>query len=372
MNEETFLAVLPGLFIWIAILLLPWRPCCTRETLESQPGYIKRDMSDITVLIPARNEAGTITGTLKALMRQGEGLPVIVVDDHSSDATAILCLSLNIPGLRVISNEYLPEGWSGKLWALERGRQYVRTRYTLLLDADIVLADGLIGTALAKMQREELQMLSLMAFLKMQTFWEKLLMPAFVFFFKLLYPFHLANKPGHPVAAAAGVFILMETSVLTKLGGFHRIKDKLIDDCNLAKQVKQSGCHTWVGMTHSARSIRHYGTLGTIWEMVSRTAFTQLHRSIVLLCACTLLMIAAFILPLFGISQGGMAMFAGMLALMIQYACYQCTVHYYNVPMAYTLALPLVGVLYLLMTWSSACRHFFRQGASWKDRHYSL
>ena len=369
--NEALLAVLPSLFMWIAILLLPWRPWSTRETLESQSDYIKRDVSDITVLIPARNEAETITETLKALTRQGQGLSITVVDDHSSDATATLCHGLDIPGLQVISSESLPEGWSGKLWALEQGRQYARTRYTLLLDADIVLADGLIGTALDKIQREELQMLSLMAFLKMQTFWEKLLMPAFIFFFKLLYPFHLANKPGHFVAAAAGGFILLETSVVIKLGGFHCIKDKLIDDCSLAKQVKQSGYHTWVGMTHSARSIRNYQTLGTIWNMVSRTAFTQLRHSIVLLCVCTLLMIVAFILPLFGILQGGMAMFAGMLALMIQYACYQYTVHYYEVSIAYTLALPLAGVLYLLMTWSSTYRHFFQQGASWKGRHYS-
>jgi hopene-associated glycosyltransferase HpnB len=370
--EFPFLAIVPGLLIWISILVLPWRPWSTRESLDSLPDTQDYDLSDITVLIPARNEALTIADTLSALKQQGCGLNIILVDDQSTDNTAELAKSVNLKHLTIISGTELADGWSGKLWALEQGRQYVKTPYLILLDADIVLAKNLIPVVLEKVKNEQLQMLSLMAFLKMDSFWETLLMPAFIFFFKLLYPFHLSNKPNSWVAAAAGGFIFIETNILEELGGFNCIKDTLIDDCSLAKQVKQKKHEIWTGMTHSAISIRSYESLSSIWQMVARTAYTQLFYSPVLLLLCTLLMVTAFGLPIAALLQGqGLTFISGSIILFIQVFCYLPTLRYYSVNPLYALLLPFIGVLYLVMTWSSAYRYYFAKGANWKGRYYN-
>lgn len=369
--ELSLLAVMPGLLIWIAILLLPWRPWSTRESLDSQSTQ-NLSLSDVTVLIPARNEALTITDTLTALKEQGDGLKVVLIDDQSTDNTAECANSVNLDHLLIVSGTELPEGWSGKLWALEQGRQHIETRYLILLDADIVLKPGLIPTLIKMAQGNDIKMISLMAHLKMLSVWEKLLMPAFIFFFKLLYPFHLSNMPGSKIAAAAGGCILLEANVLEELGGFHCIKDALIDDCSLAKQVKQKGHKIWTGLTHSAISIRSYDTLSTLWQMVARTAYTQLAYSPLLLLLCTFLMVAAFGLPIAALLQTqSIIFFAGLITLCLQVVCYLPTLRYYSMNPVYALSLPLIGVLYLVMTWSSAYRYYFGKGASWKDRHYN-
>lgn len=370
--ESTLLAYLPGLLIWIAILILPWRPWSTRESLDSNPATKDLNLSNITVLIPARNEAETISETLNALKAQGEVLSVVLVDDQSTDNTAEIAKAVNLDNLKIIPGTPLESGWSGKLWALEQGRQQIKTPYLLLLDADIALTPKLIPTLLKTVQEQDLKMLSLMAHLKMQSNWEKLLMPAFIFFFKLLYPFHLSNKPNTPIAAAAGGCILLETTALEKLGGFNCIKDALIDDCSLAKQFKQQGHKIWMGLTHSAISIRSYDSLATIWQMVTRTAYTQLAYSPLLLLLCTLLMVAAFVLPIAALLQTKINLFLiGIVILSLQIICYLPTLRYYNMNPVYTLSLPFVGMLYLIMTWSSAFHYYFGKGAVWKDRHYN-
>lgn len=370
--ELTLLAVMPGLLIWIAILILPWRPWSTRETLDSDLSCDISDLSSVTVLIPARNEAETIEKTLTALQQQGNNLSVVLVDDQSTDKTAEIAKSANLDHLEIISGSTLAEGWSGKLWAMEQGRRSVKTPYLLLLDADIALTPGLIPTLLKMVQKNNLKMLSLMAQLKMASQWEKFLMPAFIFFFKLLYPFHLSNKPNTPIAAAAGGCILLETAILEKSGGFDCIKDALIDDCSLAKQIKQQGHKTWMGLTHSAVSIRSYNSLATIWQMVTRTAYTQLSYSPLLLLLCTILMLFAFALPLVALAQSQMDLvLIGLVILGIQVICYLPTLRYYAMNPLYSLSLPFVGILYLAMTWSSAFHYYFGKGAVWKDRHYN-
>lgn len=361
---------LPGCLIWIAILALPWRPWSTRESLDGDTS-LPDDLDDVTVLIPARNEQECIARTLRSVAAQGRGHRIILIDDQSTDATVAEAVGLNLPGLHILTGQALPPGWTGKLWALEQGRHEADSDYLLLLDADIELLPGTLPALLAKLRSEGRQLVSLMAFLRMQSFWEKLLMPAFIYFFKLLYPFHLSNSGSRFIAAAAGGCILIESRALSTAGGFAAIQGALIDDCRLARRIRDSGGGTWIGLTHSACSRRRYEGLGVIWDMVARTAYTQLHYSPWLLGLCTLLMAAAFLLPvaaLFMADSAAAAVAAAALALM--WISYLPTLKYYNLHPAWGLALPAVGALYMLMTWSSAWRHWQGSSAVWKDRVY--
>jgi glycosyltransferase involved in cell wall biosynthesis len=186
---------------WLIVLLLPWRPWSVKEVLEADlVDDGGTDLSNITMVIPARNEAEVIAAALSALERQGQGLNVVVVDDDSSDGTADIIHQSN----SLFESKSLPNGWAGKLWAQEQGLKEVQTAFTLLLDADIALQPGMMRSLKAKLASEHLHFVSLMAVLRFTSFWEKLLMPAFVFFFKMIYPFALANKPGTKLAAAGG------------------------------------------------------------------------------------------------------------------------------------------------------------------------
>lgn len=368
----SMLLFLPGLVIWIIILLLPWRPWSTRESLDTDNLSKPASLSDITVLIPARDEESVISETLDALAAQGDGLKILLIDDHSSDHTAEIARSKQLPNLEIIHGESLPEGWSGKLWALEQGRQKASTGLILLLDADIKLEPGILAKVLDKADNEQLDMLSLMAYLRMESFWERLLMPAFIFFFKLLYPFALSNSVSPYVAAAAGGFILIRKDILDSSGAFASLRHSLIDDCSLARKVKKSGGRTWLGLTHSVISLRKYNDLSGIWDMVARTAFTQLHYSWLLLAVCTLLMMFGFVLPVISAISGSLwQSIAGLFTLGIMYLCYLPTLHYYKIHPLWGCLLPITGCIYLCMTWSSAWRYWFKSGANWKNRSYS-
>ena len=358
-----------SVLIWLAVLLIPWRPWLSQPFLDAQSRDC--DLSGVTALIPARNEAAVISRTLAALNAQGRNLCVVVVDDQSADGTAELAQKARAERLTVIAGAPLPSGWNGKLWALEQGRQHVKTPLVLLMDADIEFNPGIICCLRDHMQRNNVAFISLMAAPMMSNFWEKLLMPAFVYFFKLLYPFHLSNSEKSKVAAAAGGCILMESRLLDEIGGFAALKDELIDDCSLARRVKSKGHKTWIGLTHSVRSIRPYQQLRQIWNMVARTAFTQLRYSFGLLLACTAIMAFAFDVPVaelfFKISG---AWYLALTACVAMALSYIPTLKFYGRSPAWVLSLPLVGMFYLVMTWSSALHYFRGERARWKDRSY--
>ena len=366
------LATVPGAVLWLIILLLPWRPWSTRERLESGPSSQPTDLSDITVLIPARNEAEGIGRTLAALERQGSGLEIVVIDDQSEDNTAGAARAAGPVGMRVIEGKALPDGWTGKLWALEQGLAEVDTRYTLLLDADIEVLDGIVDRMLELLRARKMKMVSLMATLSMVGLWEKLLMPSFIYFFKLLYPFHLANSSSSRVAAAAGGTVLIETFVLREIGGFAALKDELIDDCALAAKVKAAGHGTWVGLSHSVVSHRRYPTLRSIWNMVARTAYTQLQYSPVLLLGCVLALLWTFVLPLAGLfAPDPTARAAAIIAGVTAAVTYLPTLVYYRRSPAWALLLPIVGALYLAMTVDSAYRFSRGIRSEWRGRVYA-
>ena len=368
--EALFLVIVLGLLIWIIILLLPSRPYSTRESLETHSAE-SVSLPEVTALIPARNEASTIVKSLSALKDHDPKLKIILIDDQSVDNTIELASSTEIENLIILSGTQLPSGWSGKLWALEQGLKYIDTDYLLLIDADIILKPGLITRILYKAKKYDIKLVSLMAHLRMVSSWERLLMPAFVFFFKLLYPFHLSNLPNSRIAAAAGGCMLLETKILKELGGFKSIRNALIDDCSLAKKIKQNGYRTWIGLTHSAISTRRYDKLLTIQKMISRTAYTQLNYSLSLLLLCTILMIIAFVIPYVAILQTQPTIIIiGLVTLCIQTICYFPILRYYSINHIYALSLPLAAMFYLVFTLSSAYSYYFNKGVVWKERYY--
>ena len=363
-----------GTAVWLCILVLPWQPWRVRERLEPEPAEDAADigLDNVTVLIPARDEAAVIGETLAALGLQGRGLRVVLVDDRSGDGTAEAARAAAPATLTldVQAGAPLAEGWIGKLWALEQGRRRIETPLTLLLDADITLRPDMIRALLAKRQESGAALVSVMAALKMRGGWEKLLLPAFIFFFRLLYPFHLSNGPGRRVAAAAGGCVLIETSVLARIGGFEAIRGALIDDCALARAVKDAGHRTWIGVSRGVESHRDYPTLGAVWRMVARTAYTQLRYSPVLLLVCTLLIALMFWAPLIGLGGPLAAQIAGGVGLAGMAVCYLPTLRYYRLFPAWALTMPLIGTLFLAMTWHSALRDWGGRRSEWKGRVY--
>ncbi|MCD6294599.1 MAG: glycosyltransferase [Deltaproteobacteria bacterium] len=360
-----------GASLWLIILLLPWQPGSTREFLDGEPDDCSDDLSDITVLIPARNEAEVIQTTLAGVMAQGRDVKVILVDDQSEDQTAALAGEMFETDLKIISGQPLPDGWSGKLWALHQGFQQVDTPLALLLDADIELKPGILSKLRREMMKKKIHLISLMAYLRMVSPWEKLLMPAFIYFFKLLYPFRLSNSDFPWVAAAAGGCILLRTDMLKAIGGFAAIRGQLIDDCALARKIKSMGGRTWIGLTHSAISLRAYDRPGVIWHMVARTAFHQLRYSITLLLLLTGVMILMFGLPVAGLLFPSVtAVMLSLCAFITMILGYIPTLKFYHLSWKWACLMPLIGLLFLAMTWTSAIRFWRGKGAEWKGRAY--
>ena len=209
--------------------------------------------------------------------------------------------------------------------------------------------------------------------LSMRGPWEKLLIPAFIYFFKLLYPFALANSNHRLVAAAAGGCILLKKETLNGIGGFESLQGALIDDCTLARKVKDAGGRTWLGLSRAARSARPYEGLGDIWNMVARTAFTQLHYSWLLLALCVALMSVFFVLPLIGVVAPTPPpnRLLALAALLLITASYLPVNRYYQLHPVWALTLPIAGILYMLMTLTSAYRYARGQRSMWKKRQYS-
>jgi len=358
--------------LWALILLLPWRPWATRERLTLAPDGATARLDDTLALIPARDEAHHLPVTLAALAAQGEGLRVVLVDDQSRDATAEVAAAAGLSDLVVVHGRPLASGWSGKVWAQHQGEAWLNRPYTLLLDADVELAPGTVSALRGMLDRRGAALASVLAAPHLASRWEYLLMPAFVFFFKLLYPFALANDPRSRVAAAAGGCVLLRTDALRRAGGFKALRDALIDDCTLAGLVKSQGFRIWIGLSLAARSRRSYPRLGAIWRMVARTAFTQLRYSLAWLLLCMALMVVAFVIPPAALLVGGdLARVLGLSALLLALAAYLPTLRYYRVAAPWVLGLPIAGALFLAMTWGSAIGYWRGRRSAWRGRDYA-
>ncbi len=355
---------------WGVLLVLPWMPWRTRERLVPVRGETT-DLGDITALVPARDEGPRIAATLAALAAQGRGLAVVLVDDESSDDTAARALECGIPDLTVVRGKPLPAGWSGKVWAQHQGEAHLVRALTLLVDADIELAPGTVAALRARLDQRGAGMVSVLAAPCFESRWARLLMPAFVFFFRLLYPFALANRARARTAAAAGGCVLLRTEALRAAGGFGAIRDALIDDCALARRVKDAGYPIWIGLTHAARSRRPVAGLGDLWRVVTRTAFTQLRYSPWRLLACTVAMLVAFAAPLAALAVPSPPVrLLGATALICATFAYLPTLRYYRLGGAWALGLVVAAGLFLAMTWASAAGYWNGRRSVWRGRVY--
>ena len=365
------------LLIWLAIVFARggfWSvrrhllPACEGEHRPVQ----------VCAVIPARNEADTIGRTVTALLMQkfNGTLRVIIVDDHSEDGTAtVAARAAAVIGRRdaltVITGMPLPEGWTGKLWAVSQGlkkAQAFSPDYLLLTDADIEHAPDTLSWLVAQSVNGRFVLTSLMAKLRCVSLAEKIHVPAFIYFFQMLYPFAWVARADSSTAAAAGGCMLVRADALASMGGIASIRGALIDDCSLAARLKTVG-PIWLGLTKRARSIRPYPTFADVGRMVSRSAYSQLRYSLLALIATILGMAITFVAPpMLALFASGLPRYLGLLAWAAMTLSFVPTLRYYRLSPIWSVALPGIALLYMSYTLQSAYQHCRRRGGQWKGR----
>jgi hopene-associated glycosyltransferase HpnB len=330
----------------------------------------------VVAVIPARNEAAVIGEAVGSLMRQDYpgALSVIVVDDDSNDGTAAVAQAAGAGSARVLTvlkGEPLAAGWTGKLWALRQGIAAAEERapdLLLLTDADIAHAPDSLSWLVAKAARDGTVLTSFMAKLRCRSLAERIHVPAFIYFFEMLYPFAWVRQPKARTAAAAGGCVLLKADALRQAGGIESIRNALIDDCSLARRMKAVG-PIWLGLTERVRSTRPYESFADVRQMISRSAYAQLNFSpwllIGTLVGMTLTYLAAPALAVF--AQGwpqlvGIAVWAAMALSFVP------TLRFYRLSPIWGIALPGIAMLYALYTFESAWKHWRRRGGQWKGR----
>ncbi len=359
-----------SLLVWVYLLLFRGRFWQAGPVLvEMEPESFPR----VAVVVPARNEAPFIERSLKSLLAQdypGQ-FHVFTVDDDSDDGTGDRARAIGDPRLTVLRGAARPAGWSGKLWAVRQGVA-VATEFDaiLLTDADIIHDPPHLRTLVAKLEHARLDMVSEMVELACESWAERALVPAFVFFFQLLYPFAWVNDALKSTAAAAGGTILIRAGALERIGGIDCLKGALIDDVALASAVKQGG-RIWLGHAAMARSMRPYPAVTDIWRMIARTAFVQLRYSLVLLLSTMLAMTLVWLLPPFAALAGhGAGRWYGATAWLMLASSYIPTLNRFNRSWAWSIVLPFVALFYLAATIESAVDHYTGRGVAWKGRAY--
>jgi hopene-associated glycosyltransferase HpnB len=355
--------------------------CSERDKGESKP---LGAWPSVAVVIPARNEADGIAETIGSLLREdyAGAFTIILVDDDSNDGTADIArrtaAGLNASErLRVIDGQPLPRGWTGKLWAVKQGVEAAQAAssppdYLLLSDADIVYAPEVLGGLVARAASNKLVLTSLMVKLRCESFAERSLIPAFIFFFQMLYPFPWVNNPGGTTAAAAGGCMLVRRDALKAAGGIDAIRNALIDDCSLAKLLKAQG-PIWLGLTERVHSSRPYPDFEDIRRMVSRSAYAQLRYSPLLLAGTVVGMALTYLAPpLLTLFASGPARWLGLLAWGLMAITFFPTLRLYGRSALWGLALPAIALCYMLFTLDSALQFARGKGGLWKGRVQAL
>lgn len=334
----------------------------------------------VVAVMPARNEADVIAATLASLLRQDYpgAFEIVVVDDHSDDGTAALARQAAATAgmaarLTVISASALPESWTGKLWAMHCGSQHVAALpeppdFILFTDADIGYAPEALTALVVRARRDGLVLASLMAKLHCESFAERALIPAFIFFFRMLYPFAWVNRPGNATAAAAGGCMLVQYYALRAAGGVAAIRGHLIDDCALGRLMKAQG-PIWLGLTTRARSLRVFRSVGEIRAMISRSAYAQLRYSPWLLLGTVLAIAVTCVAPpLLVVGATGAARWLALAAWAEMALALQPTLRFYGLSRWWGVAMPAIAGAYLLFTLDSALQHRRGRGGMWKGR----
>jgi hopene-associated glycosyltransferase HpnB len=331
----------------------------------------------VVVVIPARNESEVIVSSVQSLLQQEYPGPlaIIVVDDDSSDDTAAVArhTATAVPNrqLTVIAGKGPSGGWTGKLWALNQGiaaAEMSRPEYLLLTDADIVHAPDMLAWLVAHALAGRFVLTSLMAKLRCQSFAERSHVPAFIYFFQMLFPFSWVRRPESKVAAAAGGCMLVRADALANVGGIASIHNALIDDCSLAAKLKTIG-PIWLGLTDRVRSVRPYNTLSDVRQMISRSAYAQLRYSPLLLAATAAGMAITFVIPpMLAIFATGLPRYLGLLTWLMMAISFMPTLRFYRVSWLWSITLPGIASLYLYYTLNSAYQYLRRRGGQWKGR----
>jgi hopene-associated glycosyltransferase HpnB len=331
---------------------------------------------DVVAVVPARNEADVIERSIGSLLAQDYAgdFRVVLVDDASDDGTGSAAAALaDADQLTVLTGRPLAKGWTGKLWAVSQGVEAAGAPdYLWITDADIAHAPATLRDLVARAEAGRLALVSLMARLQTGTWPEKLLIPAFVFFFDMLFPFAWVNDAKRRLAAAAGGCMLVRREALAAAGGVAAIRAEIIDDCALAARLKLQG-PIWLGLTRTSVSLRPYRTLGEIGRMVSRSAYAQLRYSPWLLAgtvAGVLLVYAAA--PALAVVGDGLARWLGLAAWALMALSFQPMLRYYRLSPFWGLALPLIGALYTAFTLQSAIEVWRGRGGMWKGRAQAL
>lgn len=367
-----------SLLIWIYLLGFRGGFWCVSRHLPL-PAPRKTPERRIAVVIPARNEAAVIGQAITSLLQQQFPSPlhIFIVDDASTDGTAdVAALTAESAGLRdsltIIPGKPLAPGWTGKLWALQQGVDAalnIAPDYLLLTDADVVHGRNSVPELVGIAEDEARDLASYMVKLACNTFAEKALIPAFVFFFLKLYPPSWIASKRLKTAAAAGGCILIRTEALQRIGGLESIRTEIIDDCALARQMKRAGGQLSMALTSSTISIRSYGTFPEIGRMISRTAFSQLRHSSLLLIATFFGLFVTYLLPLLLLLAGERsATILGFAAWLLMSVAYLPMVRFYRSSMVWSLSLPLIATFYLGATIHSAVQYWRGFGGEWKGR----
>ncbi|MEV5460651.1 glycosyltransferase [Streptomyces cellulosae] len=339
----------------------------------------------VCVVVPARDEAAVLPASLPSLLAQDYPgrAEVFLVDDGSTDGTGDLARELarrrgGLP-LTVASPGEPPSGWTGKLWAVRHGMEAARARdpeYLLLTDADIAHAPDSLRRLVTAARTGGFDLVSQMARLRVESVWERLVVPAFVYFFAQLYPFRRISRPGSRTAAAAGGCVLLRADAAARARIPDAVRHAVIDDVAVARAVKRSGGRIWLGLADGVDSVRPYPRLGDLWRMVSRSAYAQLRHSPLLLAGTVAGLALVYLVPPAAVAVGAAAgsvpcALLGGAAWLVMTGTYVPMLRYYRQPLWLAPLLPVTAFLYLLMTVDSAVQHRRGRGAAWKGRTYA-
>jgi hopene-associated glycosyltransferase HpnB len=372
------------LAIWLYLIAARGGFWCATERDDAgdapEVDAVPRRWPAVSAVIPARDEAETIGETVASLLRQDyRGVfTVIVVDDQSRDATARIARETAVTlaadeRLTVLSGRALPPGWTGKLWAQQQGVEYadhVQTPpdYLLLTDADIVYKPVALACLVLRAEQDGFVLASLMAKLRCESFAERMFVPAFIFFFQMLYPFAWVGARRRSTAAAAGGCMLVRRDALQAAGGLASIRGALIDDCALAKLLKAHGPIS-IALTDRVHSVRAYPSVGDIRRMVSRTAFAQLRYSPLLLAGTILGLALTYLAPVaLAIFATGVPQFVGIFVWILMALAFRPTLRFYRMSWLWAPALPAIAAVYMAFTIDSAYQHARGRGGMWKGR----